>query len=305
MNRIVRPAGALLALATVTALAACAPDPDVDVVAASALDSASCEAEEGALRVYLNPFGATLSDQFSADTGLETEIADLGGGEILARIAAEANNPQWDVVVLDGHGSLQALADQGQLLTGLEPANLSNLTDDGRALLPDDASWFPFSQHAAAVLAYAVDATSADARAVVIAGGAVQTPTLLLRHRLGRPSGQLGRNFLCHPNAKMFGLFPYEIQGWKGVSQAGQIRELQDEGVVLGKITAILLRSAGADVEDLTNMPGSLSARQAQVQEAKAAVAAARDGRKASPAPPSSRSSPAGCSSGAGPAPRR
>ena len=116
MNRIVRPAGALLALATVTALAACAPDPDVDVVAASALDSASCEAEEGALRVYLNPFGATLSDQFSADTGLETEIADLGGGEILARIAAEANNPQWDVVVLDGHGSLQALADQGQLL---------------------------------------------------------------------------------------------------------------------------------------------------------------------------------------------
>ena len=48
MNRIVRPAGALLALATVTALAACAPDPDVDVVAASALDSASCEAEEGA-----------------------------------------------------------------------------------------------------------------------------------------------------------------------------------------------------------------------------------------------------------------
>lgn len=38
-----------------------------------------------------------------------------------------------------------------------------------------------------------------------------------------------------------------------------------NEGVVLGKITAILLRSAGADVEDLTNMPGSLSARQAQV----------------------------------------
>lgn len=39
-----------------------------------------------------------------------------------------------------------------------------------------------------------------------------------------------------------------------------------NEGVVLGKITAILLQSAGADVEDLTNMPGSLSARQAQVE---------------------------------------
>ncbi|MDP6943233.1 MAG: GMC family oxidoreductase [Myxococcota bacterium] len=72
------------------------------------------------------------------------------------------------------------------------------------------------------------------AHAVVVACGAVQTPTLLLKHRLGRPSRQLGRNFLCHPNAKMVGLFPYEIQGWKGVSQAGQIRELQDDGVVLG-----------------------------------------------------------------------
>lgn len=40
-----------------------------------------------------------------------------------------------------------------------------------------------------------------------------------------------------------------------------------NEGVVLGKITAILLQSAGADVEDLTNMPGSLSARQAQVED--------------------------------------
>ena len=39
-----------------------------------------------------------------------------------------------------------------------------------------------------------------------------------------------------------------------------------NEGVVLGKITAILLASAGAEVEDLTNMPGSLSARQAQLE---------------------------------------
>jgi len=72
------------------------------------------------------------------------------------------------------------------------------------------------------------------ARAVVVAGGAVQTPTLLLKHRLGRPSRQLGRNFLCHPNAKMFGLFPYEVQGWKGVSQAGQVKEMESEGIVLG-----------------------------------------------------------------------
>ncbi len=72
------------------------------------------------------------------------------------------------------------------------------------------------------------------ARAVVVAAGAVQTPNLLLKHRLGRPSKALGRNFLCHPNAKMFAIFPYEVQGWKGVSQAGQVKEMEDEGIVLG-----------------------------------------------------------------------
>ncbi|MBC7017881.1 glycine betaine ABC transporter substrate-binding protein, partial [Salmonella enterica] len=35
------------------------------------------------------------------------------------------------------------------------------------------------------------------------------------------------------------------------------------EQVILGKIGAILLESAGANVKDLTNIPGSTSARQA------------------------------------------
>ena len=72
------------------------------------------------------------------------------------------------------------------------------------------------------------------AKAVVVSAGAVQTPNLLLKHRLGRPSRQLGRNFLCHPNAKMMAVFPYEVQGWKGVSQQGQIKEMDDDGIVLG-----------------------------------------------------------------------
>jgi osmoprotectant transport system substrate-binding protein len=38
------------------------------------------------------------------------------------------------------------------------------------------------------------------------------------------------------------------------------------EQILLGKIAAILLRSKGADVEDLTNIPGSVSARQAIVK---------------------------------------
>lgn len=163
MSRIARPAAALAVLAALIALPACAPGAAADPETPdAAIDPATCAAEDGALRIYLNPFGPTLSDAFTADTGIETEIADIGGGEILARIAAEANNPQWDVVLLDGHGSLQGLADQGQLLTGTEPGNLGNLTAEGAALLPADNAWFPFSEHAAAVIAYNTDRVSPD-----------------------------------------------------------------------------------------------------------------------------------------------
>jgi choline dehydrogenase-like flavoprotein len=73
------------------------------------------------------------------------------------------------------------------------------------------------------------------ARAVVVACGAVQTPFLLLRHKLGRQSKQLGKNFLCHPNAKVLAIYPYEIEGWKGVSQNTQIREFHDDGILMAE----------------------------------------------------------------------
>ncbi len=73
------------------------------------------------------------------------------------------------------------------------------------------------------------------AKAVVVAAGAVQTPYLLLRHKLGRPSGQLGKNFLCHPNVKVIAAFPFEVKGWKGVSQWGQMRALRQEGILFAE----------------------------------------------------------------------
>ncbi len=73
------------------------------------------------------------------------------------------------------------------------------------------------------------------AKATVIACGAVQTPHLLLRHGLGRPSAQLGRNFLCHPNAKVLALYPHEIKGWQGVSQWGQVRAFREEGILFAE----------------------------------------------------------------------
>lgn len=69
------------------------------------------------------------------------------------------------------------------------------------------------------------------ANSTVVACGAVQTPLLLQRHRVGRKSRQLGRNFLCHPNAKVLAVYPGEVNSWQGVSQWCQIREFHDEGI--------------------------------------------------------------------------
>ncbi len=73
------------------------------------------------------------------------------------------------------------------------------------------------------------------AQAVVLACGAVQTPHLLLQHRVARRSGQLGRNFVTHPNVKVLAIYPHEIGGWRGLSQWGQVRQFHEEGIILAE----------------------------------------------------------------------
>jgi choline dehydrogenase-like flavoprotein len=71
------------------------------------------------------------------------------------------------------------------------------------------------------------------AKVTVLACGAIQTAALLLRNRLANSSGQVGKNFLCHPNAKVVGLYDRDVQAWKGVIQGNQIREFIDEGILI------------------------------------------------------------------------
>ncbi len=71
------------------------------------------------------------------------------------------------------------------------------------------------------------------ARAVIVAGGAVQTPALLMRSGLRSASGQLGRNLSLHPNAMVTAFFDEDVTGWHGVHQAFQVREFSAEGLLL------------------------------------------------------------------------
>ncbi len=68
---------------------------------------------------------------------------------------------------------------------------------------------------------------------VIIAGGAIQTPLLLLQNRLANSSGMIGKNLYIHPSIKVIAVFDEEIVGWKGSPQSYQVHEFLDEGILL------------------------------------------------------------------------
>ncbi len=76
-------------------------------------------------------------------------------------------------------------------------------------------------------------ALTVRARAVIVAGGAIQTPALLTRSGLRLASSHLGRNLSVHPNAVVTAFFDEDVTGWQGVHQAFQVREFTREGLLL------------------------------------------------------------------------
>ena len=74
------------------------------------------------------------------------------------------------------------------------------------------------------------------AKLVVAACGAIHTPALLVRSGFRSPSGQLGRNLAMHPNVKVVAIFDEDVTGWKGVHQAFQVREFQDQGLLFAAV---------------------------------------------------------------------
>ena len=71
------------------------------------------------------------------------------------------------------------------------------------------------------------------AKHLVLAAGAVGTPQLLLREDLCNSSGQVGRNFRCHPSTGVIGVFDEPIQGYRSVVQGYYSDEFFDEDILL------------------------------------------------------------------------
>jgi choline dehydrogenase-like flavoprotein len=67
---------------------------------------------------------------------------------------------------------------------------------------------------------------------VVLACGAIHTPLLLARNRIGDASGQLGRNLSLHPATAAFALMDEEVNMARGVPQSFYVDEFAEEGVM-------------------------------------------------------------------------
>jgi choline dehydrogenase-like flavoprotein len=71
-----------------------------------------------------------------------------------------------------------------------------------------------------------------EAERVVVAAGAIHTPLLLARSKLGR-SRALGRHLTVHPATGVWGVFDEEIDMSRGVPQSYYVDEFASEGIVL------------------------------------------------------------------------
>ena len=77
------------------------------------------------------------------------------------------------------------------------------------------------------------DGYEVRSRAVVLAGGALGTPELLLRQGLANSSGEVGRRLRIHPACWVGARFDEEVRGWDGVMQSWHVGEWHDEGLFL------------------------------------------------------------------------
>lgn len=112
---------------------------------------------QGPLVLYTNDFEGVITERFEADSGRQIDVVQMSGGEILARIAAEASNPQWDVLIYNGSYSFHSLDKQGLLKRDVLPSNIENLNEIGRKHLPENRSWFPIGMAASCVMIYRPD----------------------------------------------------------------------------------------------------------------------------------------------------
>jgi choline dehydrogenase-like flavoprotein len=73
-------------------------------------------------------------------------------------------------------------------------------------------------------------------RATFVCCGGIQTPALLQRSGVRSPSGRIGHNLSLHPNAAVVAFFDEDVVGFHGAHQGYQVREFEDQGLVMAAV---------------------------------------------------------------------
>ena len=96
-------------------------------------------------------YDSAVTKAFTKATGIPVSLDDDSTGPLLAKVAAERNNPQWGLLWVDGDTAFAELDQQGQLLD-YNPG--VTLTTAGQTLVPSDHAYSPVSTTAVPALIY-------------------------------------------------------------------------------------------------------------------------------------------------------
>lgn len=106
--------------------------------------TASASSSKGTLVLYAaEGFDQAMATAFTQKTGITVQLHDDSTGPLITKAEGEAANPKWDVIWFDGDSSAQAMDNQGLLLKGWTPNDVSNYTGLGTQLMAKDNSYFP------------------------------------------------------------------------------------------------------------------------------------------------------------------
>lgn len=123
---------------------------------AKELAASQCDKSTG-LTVYSSQgYDSDATKAFQQQTGIQTKLVDDSTGPLVAKIAAEGNNPQWDVVWFDGNVTMQDLDNHGFLLKW-KSNNIGNYTSQGSSLIAPDYAYYPTGVTAAGAIVYNKD----------------------------------------------------------------------------------------------------------------------------------------------------
>jgi iron(III) transport system substrate-binding protein len=91
------------------------------------------------------------SKAFTKKTGIPVNLVSLSTGELLGKVAAEGNHPQFDILWVEGSAVMSRLAQEGLLKSEPGAVDKVDYTDLGRKLVPQNQSYFPISVSTTAI----------------------------------------------------------------------------------------------------------------------------------------------------------